>query len=575
VNWYVFEFMDNSEGEVDKNGHLKINSKSKVNYFNTSSQNFVLKAAYAQNTTPYVFFENNDVLIVGDIVIYNILNHGVYENVDWTEQELLTNLISLYNTFGLDFVKRLDGEFSFVLFDKKNLTLMACRDTLGVKRLFYLKTDTKLVVASDIFLLKSYLNTPELNGVYFQEYLNAKGIVDSYLTPYKEILRLPSGNMFVYENKEINLINYVNYDELFSDKWMMKETTINREALIEEFESILNKAVLRRVRKSERNTVLLSGGLDSTTIFNVSKRLGHRYGEINSVSVVFDELKECDESAYITELLEQYNSKGTFLNYDSVLMYEDLRNNILRFDEPYATAPTCEFISPLIESSVNNNTYSILTGYGGDQLLTNPPYLLRDYVREGKIKDMFGDLTKYCMYTNMSAFKGLREYIIQPHPFSRTTKNKRNHARNLLHQMLNAKANHYMDRAIGGFYGADIKHPFLDRELISFMIKIPSHILFDPFYTKKILRDSQKNKLPDSIRLRINKTSHIAHTLKSIRKNWNSIYSNVKSPLVVSKLGLCSEEFWEENLYKWRNGLLIDEAFLLLFSIEVWIMQEV
>ena len=114
--------------------------------------------------------------------------------------------------------------------------------------------------------MKSYLNTPELNGVYFQEYLNAKGIVDSYLTPYKEILRLPSGNMFVYENKEINLINYVNYDELFSDKWMMKETTINREALIEEFESILNKAVLRRVRKSERNTVLLSGGLDSTTI---------------------------------------------------------------------------------------------------------------------------------------------------------------------------------------------------------------------------------------------------------------------------------------------------------------------
>ena len=64
-------------------------------------------------------------------MIYNILNHGVYENVDWTEQELLTNLISLYNTFGLDFVKRLDGEFSFVLFDKKNLTLMACRDTLG------------------------------------------------------------------------------------------------------------------------------------------------------------------------------------------------------------------------------------------------------------------------------------------------------------------------------------------------------------------------------------------------------------------------------------------------------------
>jgi len=160
LNWYVFEFIYNSEYKIDDNEHLNVNSKSKVKYFNTSSQNFVLKAAYVQNTTPYVFFENNDVLIVGDIVIYNILNHGVYENVDWNEQELLTNLISLYNTFGSDFVKRLDGEFSFVLFDKKNFTLMACRDTLGVKRLFYLKTDTKLVVASDIFLLKGYLDIP-------------------------------------------------------------------------------------------------------------------------------------------------------------------------------------------------------------------------------------------------------------------------------------------------------------------------------------------------------------------------------------------------------------------------------
>lgn len=521
-----------------------------------------------------MFFENNDVLIVGDIVIYNILNHGVYENVDWNEQELLTNLIALYNTFGSDFVKCLDGEFSFVLFDKKNFTVMVCRDTLGVKRLFYLKTDTKLVVASDIFLLKGYLNTPRLNSIYFQEYLNANGIVDSYLTPYKDILRLPSGNMFIFKDKEINLIEYVNYDELTSDKWMMKEKSINQEELIEEFENILNKAILRRLHKSERNTVLLSGGLDSSTIFNVSKRLGEKYGDIDSVSVVFDELKECDESVYITELLEQYNSKGTFLNYDSVLMYEDLRNNILHFDEPHVTAPTCEFTSRLIESCVNNNTNNILTGYGGDQLLTNSPYLLRDYVREGKIKSMFSDLTKYCMYTNISAFKGLHEYIIQPPPFSRITKNKRNHARNLLYEMLNAKANHYMDRAIGGFYGVDLKHPFLDRELISFMIKIPSHILFDPFYTKKILRDSQKNKLPDSIRLRINKTSHVAHTLKSIRKNWDSIYSNLKSPLVVSRLGLCSEEFWEENLYKWRNGLLIEVTFLLLLSIEVWLMQE-
>src|SRR5262249_33493311 len=49
-------------------------------------------------------------------------------------------LLHLYGEYGLDFVDRLNGEFAFVIWDARRRRLIAARDPMGVKPLFFRAT---------------------------------------------------------------------------------------------------------------------------------------------------------------------------------------------------------------------------------------------------------------------------------------------------------------------------------------------------------------------------------------------------------------------------------------------------
>ena len=51
------------------------------------------------------------------------------------------------------------------------------------------------------------------------------------------------------------------------------------------------------------------------------------------------------------------------------------------------------------------------------------------------------------------------------------------------------------------YYSIENRSPYLDRELLEFSLKIPSHLMISDGFQKKILRDSAKNILIDKIRL--------------------------------------------------------------------------
>ncbi|MEW9702284.1 asparagine synthase-related protein [Paenibacillus sp. SI8] len=529
---------------------------------------------------------NNEVAIVGEVDIHNKkqliekfrLSSEI--SIQISSEELVA---TLYEIFGFKIFSELIGEFSFVLQDKSSGTTFLVRDPLGIKTLFWMEKNGEYIIASDIFLMKDFINMNLLNNDYFKEFYYGNGIIDSVNTPYRNVNRVPSGCILQIKDGVRSLSKYwdlANVTDVIRYK--------NENEYMEEFREILNIAVKDRLVKGNSNAIMLSGGLDSTSIYALSKNTENIKNEyiVSSVSAIFEKLKECDESEYILELLDQYNDTGNFVNCDEVSMFNGFNKNIPFSYEPNVNSITYNFTSTLVKESVNRGMDNILSGYAGDHLLTGSLYVARDMLRKFQVSLLLEYMTKWSIRMNNSAIQNLKTYALNPkvvsmYMFEDTNKYytemhnrmkgiKYYHQKNLYFQISSAKSHLYTDRVLGAINGADIKHPYLDKRLVEFIYKIPGELCYSLETKKNILRKSMRDLLTERITTRENKTTHVAYFYKNMRNNWPQIFSELSQPRIITKMNLITEEKWREELLKWRNGLDVKEGFWTLFSIEMW-----
>ena len=86
-------------------------------------------------------FISNDIVCLYNGEIYNAFNFGDYKS----DGECL---IPLYKQYGLDFTKKLDGEFAIVLFDFANDIVILSTDVFATKPMWIAKDDESFCIAS-------------------------------------------------------------------------------------------------------------------------------------------------------------------------------------------------------------------------------------------------------------------------------------------------------------------------------------------------------------------------------------------------------------------------------------------
>ncbi len=59
-------------------------------------------------------------------------------------------ILHLYEEYGSDFINQLNGQFAFVLYDRRLKRLLLSRDHFGINPLFYTVVDDMLIFASEI-----------------------------------------------------------------------------------------------------------------------------------------------------------------------------------------------------------------------------------------------------------------------------------------------------------------------------------------------------------------------------------------------------------------------------------------
>jgi asparagine synthase (glutamine-hydrolysing) len=109
-------------------------------------------------------------------------------------------VVHAYEEHGVDFARRLNGIFAFVIWDDRDQRLIAARDAVGVKPLYWWTDGRRLAVASEIgALLDAGLVRPAVDRVALDHYLACR-FVPSPRTLFQGISKLPAASTLVVEN---------------------------------------------------------------------------------------------------------------------------------------------------------------------------------------------------------------------------------------------------------------------------------------------------------------------------------------------------------------------------------------
>jgi asparagine synthase (glutamine-hydrolysing) len=174
-------------------------------------------------------------------------------------------VVHAYEEHGVDFARRLNGIFAFVIWDDREQRLIAARDAFGVKPLYWWSDGRRLAVASEIgALLDAGLVKAAVDRVALDHYLACR-FVPSPRTLFQGISKLPAASTLVVENGGAARIS--NWREAPGSPLTERDDDELAGRLANAFED----AVERQMMSDVPYGAFLSGGVDSAGVVAAMK----------------------------------------------------------------------------------------------------------------------------------------------------------------------------------------------------------------------------------------------------------------------------------------------------------------
>lgn len=165
-------------------------------------------------------------------------------------------LIHAYTQWGEAMLPRLNGQFVFALYDRKNELLCLARDRFGVRPLFVAVVHGDLYFASEakaLFASGEVEPAPDLRGIDEAFSLWA---ARAPRTVFRGVKQVPPGAYAAWRDGRLRIRRF--YDPRFP------EATAEPEGALEDLDSLMHSSVELRMRADVPVGAYLSGGLDST-----------------------------------------------------------------------------------------------------------------------------------------------------------------------------------------------------------------------------------------------------------------------------------------------------------------------
>lgn len=304
--------------------------------------------------------EDNTVWIVFNGEIYNypqlreeLLKKG-HQFKSTSDTEVI---VHLYEEYGVESISRLQGMFTFAIWDEKDQTLLIARDRVGIKPLYYANTGKALVFGSEI---KTLLADPQIKCAVEPQ------SIDKFLTHFclpgqetlwKGIFKLEPGHYLLAKKGKYEIKRYWDLQYRPDPRW----TDFNEAA--EVLYELTKKTVREHMISDVPVGFLLSGGVDSTVVLSCAATETDK--KISTFTVGFDNASFEDERVYARMAAKRFGSDHHEITIEPKEFWDFLPSLIWHMEEPVCDPPavSLHYVSKLAKSHVK----VLLSGEGGDE----------------------------------------------------------------------------------------------------------------------------------------------------------------------------------------------------------------
>jgi asparagine synthase (glutamine-hydrolysing) len=266
-------------------------------------------------------------------------------------------LVHGYEQWGVDMLERLNGQFAFCIFDKKQNLLFLARDRFGIKPLYYYCDDKRFIFGSElkVFLkgdVDRHINQPAMD--YYMLFGN---------TPFDQsiiegVKKLPASCMLVYDLSNRKIKELRRYWTLTFEPQLDCDQHEIEKQIVER----LDKAVKMQLISDVPLGAFLSGGVDSSILVALMSKY---VKDLNTFSIKFDR-PDFNESYYAKIVSDKFKTRHFEIEFNADNVKDVITELPFYYDDPFADpsmVPTC-----LVSRVAKQHVTVSLSGTGGDEL---------------------------------------------------------------------------------------------------------------------------------------------------------------------------------------------------------------
>ena len=235
-----------------------------------------------------------------------------------SDTEVLLKLLSIYGVSKT--LKKIDGMYAFVYLDASSNKIFACRDSFGMKPLFYYSYNNEIIFSSEMKSIIPLIPTCTVDLMKTFNPLFFNGMTSKNGTLFNEIKSLEAGFILEYclNTRSLKNTKFFDISSLVNPSAYFENAKLSHNELSEKVEGALRRSVNSHMVSDAKTGILFSAGLDSSLVAAMAS-------EINSTPLDLFKYQsaDLDDSVLANSFASRFNSRlHTTKNQDENLIFK-------------------------------------------------------------------------------------------------------------------------------------------------------------------------------------------------------------------------------------------------------------
>ena len=525
------------------------------------------------------------------------------------ENDRVTDLDLAFATFrryGTGCFERLIGEWALAIWTPEDRQLILAVDYVASRHLFYalnaqgVSWSTNLAPLVLLSRDRFHLDENYVAGYFASD-------PEAHLTPYREISEVPGGHFIRIQSGTLSVERYWQYGQGRSVRYK-KDSDYE-----EHFQHVFREAVRRRLRSDAPVLAELSGGLDSSSIVCTADDILAREGapaipRLDTLSY-FDTTEPNGDDWIFFRKVERARGR-TGAHIDTGRLCNRARSFAIGgFSALPGLLGTSRELHERRSAVVRDGAYRVvLSGLGGDELMggiPNPLPQLGDLIVQGELPRLCRQLVAWSLVKRRPCIQllwqaaidllpgSLRQFLVKQaeiEPWIDRDFAKRTHMRGRRLDVCNRLGRgtptwrYYLGGVIRLGYKLakhfptpgsieEYRYPYLDQNLVEFVLSIPADQLLRPGERRSLMRRSLSGIVPCEILARRTKQLGERTPLLLLENNWDELQRTFRSSLS-SRLGYLEDNAFLRSLAEAKAGKKIPIVSMLrAIAFEFWLQD--